>query len=188
MDANGFFFFSIELRLAETKFVFLKIYRSKLETTMVTNDDDDDDDDDVVVDDNHGLFIFHRSQTVCASHKRSAKPSLNLDPLLTWSFEDEADSATRRELLRVDFLRLIRRIQLVFIFWVTDLNPSLARQRQPQDVKQTSKLLLWQREPMTIAGAGVSLVEGSLVSRCLYNLLCQSLALTDCIALGAFMV
>ena len=83
MDANGFFFFSIELRLAETKFVFLKIYRSKLETTMVTNDDDDDDDDDVVVDDNHGLFIFHRSQTVCASHKRSAKPSLNLDPLLT---------------------------------------------------------------------------------------------------------
>ena len=155
MDANGFFFFSIELRLAETKFVFLKIYRSKLETTMVTNDDDDDDDDDVVVDDNHGLFIFHRSQTVCASHKRSAKPSLNLDPL--W-LDLLKSKPTRRELLRVDFLRLIRRIQLVFIFWVTDLNPSLARQRQPQDVKQTSKLLLWQREPMTIAGAGVSLV------------------------------
>ena len=75
---TDFFSFQTKLRLAETKFVFLKIYRSKLETTTVTNDDDDD-----VVDDNHGLFIFHRSQTVCASHKRSAKPSLNLDPLLT---------------------------------------------------------------------------------------------------------
>ena len=75
-----FFSFQTELRVAETKFVFLKIYLSKLETTTVTNDDDDVD---VVVDDNHGLFIFHRSQTVCASHKRSAKPSPNLDPLLT---------------------------------------------------------------------------------------------------------
>ena len=81
---TNFFSFQTKLRVAETKFVFLKIYRSKLETTMVTNDNDDDNDDvDVVVDDNHGLFIFHRSQTVCASHKRSAKPSPNLDPLLT---------------------------------------------------------------------------------------------------------
>ena len=67
---TDFFSFQTELRLAETKFVFLKIYRSKLETTTVTNDDDDVD---VVVDDNHGLFIFHRSQTVCASHKRSGQ-------------------------------------------------------------------------------------------------------------------
>ena len=80
---TDFFSFQTELLVAETKFVFLKIYRSKLETTMVTKNDDDDDDVDVVVDDNHGLFIFHRSQTVCASHKRSAKPSPNLDPLLT---------------------------------------------------------------------------------------------------------
>ena len=123
-----FFFFSDRTSSGRNKICFLK------NVSFETWNDDDDDDVDDVVDDNHGLFIFHRSQTVCASHKRSAKPSLNLDPL--W-LDLLKSKPTRRELLRVDFLRLIRRIQLVFIFWVTDLNPSLARQRQPQDVKQT---------------------------------------------------
>ena len=155
IDANQFFFFSDQTSSGRNKICFLKksivrnLKRRRWQTTTTTTT----------------LTTLSTTITACLFFTEaklfalltSARPNL----LSTWTpfwLDLLKSKPTRRELLRVDFLRLIRRIQLVFIFWVTDLNPSLARQRQPQDVKQTSKLLLWQREPMTIAGAGVSLV------------------------------